>query len=255
MVALSIKSLWRYPVKGLGGEALPQATVLPGRGLAGDRRWILAFADAPTDEQRAWKRGHTLKTNPRLAKLQARLFEDGTLEIAADAQSSSSSVRGIPTQAAARQKIEQFAADFLQDPDVHLADCEQQPAWDYPEAQVSVLFEDSVNCFSQQGGHDADVRRFRANILLSGGGEWAENQRGGDMLRFASGVVLRTIEPIPRCRAVNVNPDTAVSDMRAAETLLRLYGHNTMGIKCAVINGGEMQLGEHADWQCATQHA
>ena len=35
-----VRALWRYPVKGMAGEALPRLT-LGAEGLAGDRRWAV----------------------------------------------------------------------------------------------------------------------------------------------------------------------------------------------------------------------
>jgi len=62
MQAGTVKELWRYPVKSLGGERLPTARVSK-HGLVGDRVW--AFVDAESGEIRS------AKQIPRLLELRA----------------------------------------------------------------------------------------------------------------------------------------------------------------------------------------
>ena len=59
----SVKELWRYPVKSLGGEALEEARLLRA-GMLGDRTW--ACVDAESGEIRSAKR------HPELLALRAR---------------------------------------------------------------------------------------------------------------------------------------------------------------------------------------
>jgi uncharacterized protein YcbX len=83
----TVKELWRYPVKSLGGEPIEEAW-LHGEGLLGDRTW--AFVDAASGEIRSAKR------HPELLALRARhlpgkepppgAFGDDVAEVEIEAQ-------------------------------------------------------------------------------------------------------------------------------------------------------------------------
>ena len=72
-MSAALAALVRYPVKGLGGEALEAADLAPGRGLEGDRVWALAHAGSAWDPERPdWvARRHFVQTahTPELARV------------------------------------------------------------------------------------------------------------------------------------------------------------------------------------------
>src|SRR5690242_14898743 len=69
----ALAAIRRYPVKGLAGQELPSADLVPGRGLPQDRRWAIAHAAGEFDPAApAWlpKRHFVqLLTEQRLALL------------------------------------------------------------------------------------------------------------------------------------------------------------------------------------------
>ena len=79
-----VAGVWRYPVKGVGGEELGFAEVAPGKGVAFDRRWMLAVTDdisslfaAGGERWTPWEYGVTLKKHSAAANLRAEVEESG----------------------------------------------------------------------------------------------------------------------------------------------------------------------------------
>ena len=64
--------------------------------------------------------------------------------------------------------------------------------------------------------HPADPRRFRANIVLN-----AAPLPSATLVTASTGAALRTLEPIPRCRVVSLDPDTAEADPSLLRHLAR----------------------------------
>src|SRR5438128_11332411 len=77
----TIRAIYRYPVKGLSGEALATAALGPGETLAGDGRYAIETGPSGFDPAAAAylpkQRFLMLMKNERLARLDTR-FEDAT---------------------------------------------------------------------------------------------------------------------------------------------------------------------------------
>ena len=240
-----VSSLWRYPVKGLGGESL-SAAAADEKGFACDRRWLLATCDiAPlmsgAAKWRPWNYGLTLKKTERLAMLRAAVCGD-TLTVCADGDSSSGASGDINSPAALRE-VEKFLRNFLEDDSIVLADCARRPVWD-EEVPLTALFSESVAALSQQMGAPLEAERFRANIVLDGGAAWEERSMRGDFL-CGKNIRMKVGDNVQRCAATRVNPQTAKRDLNVPEALMRFFGHNEMGVECAAAGGGEIKVGEN----------
>ena len=248
--ALFVDSVWRYPVKGLGGESLPSAEILPERGIAGDRRWMLATSDVSAllsgrEEWRPWNYGPSLKKDARLAMLSASL-QNGALTIRSR---SGDSVCGEPEDGGARRNMEMFLRDFFADDSIFLADCDSRPAWDYKNAPLTALFSASVDDLSEYAGTPLAAERFRANILIRGGAADDETNHFGESLLLGAAAELAAMEGVPRCAATRVNPETGARDINTPGVLMRRSQKNEMGIKCAVRRGGTVSVGARAFWK------
>ena len=244
-----LSEVWRYPVKGLGGQRLSAAVIVPGRGIAEDRRWLLAHSPADKmlaggEPWRPWDYALTLKKTAQLASLRAAVEGNNLIITAADGQS----VGGNPQAPAERFKIEFFLRKFLQDERLSLVDCESRPAWDYPRTPITVLFAATVADLAQHTGAALAAARFRANIIIDGGVAWAETRHNGGMLSLGDKVRLSVGAGVGRCAATTVNPESGVRDINVPQTLVRHYGHNMCGIKCVVLQGGKVAAGAPVSW-------
>ncbi|MGI9296618.1 MAG: MOSC domain-containing protein [Gammaproteobacteria bacterium] len=245
-----VAAVWRYPVKGLGGESLPAAEISPGRGIAGDRRWMMATADVSAllcgrEKWRPWNYGPTLKKDPRLSDLHSSL-QNGALTIRARG---GDSVCGDPEDDGARRRIENFLRDFFADDSIALADCDSRPAWDYADSPLTALFTADAADLSRRIGAPLSPERFRANIVIDGGEALDEMNHIGDTLHLGEEAELTAVEGVARCAATRVNPHTGERDINIPEMLSRHYRRNEMGIKCAVRRGGTVAAGDPAGWR------
>jgi uncharacterized protein len=159
-----VAELWRYPVKSLGGERLERAAIEPG-GIEGDRRW--ALFDLETGY------GLTARRVPELLFASARLGGGGEVEIhdpsgrrlGGDEQLSEWLGRRVVLRAAAAGGPRRYE---------NPRDAEEERDWrEYRGA--SGPFHDSARArltlVSRQSLGEWDRRRFRANVILAGGGE------------------------------------------------------------------------------------
>ncbi len=115
-----------------------------------------------------------------------------------------------------------------------------------------------------QGKPPVDMRRFRANVVLSG--TEAHDEDRVVQLQIATttadgkhnDVVLKLVKPCPRCPIPNIDPDTAITNNAVGDTLQgyrqdpRLDGAITFGMNAIALQGeGEvLRVGQRVtgDW-------
>ena len=162
---MRVLQIWRFPVKSLQGEQVDSIEVEP-QGLAGDRR--LALFDTGTGF------GLTARRHPELLHAGAATAADGSITItlpdgsvAADDTALSDWLhRPVALRSAAEPGARRYEnpADFE----------DETGAWE-PFDGATGAFQDSdranVSFLGEATIGDWDRRRFRANVLLSGGGE------------------------------------------------------------------------------------
>lgn len=240
-----IDKIYRYPIKGLGGEELPQAILRPGCGIAHDRCWGLATREWDElfqgDKWRPWEYCLSLKKKERPALLSISVREDlnGAPILAVSVQGKEE-VSGHPEKDKAR--LEMFFRDFLQDDNLSLREA-KEPVWDERNMHLSVLNLNSVRDLSGHMQNYLSPLRFRANILIKNASAWKE-KKSDDML--INTVTLTLGGDVPRCAATQVNPKTALRDANVPAALVRHYGHNNMGVYAVVKNGGPIAAGMEA---------
>jgi len=242
----TIAEIRRYPVKSLGGEALAGTVLAPGRGLAGDRRYALVPA-AEGEPEAGWRpksRCVALVRHAALARLGAR-YDDasGILVLAAGGRELA---RGRPEAAAERARLEAVLdRELSADVGTHLKLAAAGPGGmigDVDAPFVSLINLASVRALGERLGAPVDPVRFRGNLHLEGVPAWAEQSWPGK--RFAlGGAVLEVIEPIGRCAATEVNPDTTARDLPVLKGLAKSFGHTQMGAYAQVISGGTLPRG------------
>ena len=159
--------LWRYPVKSLQGEQMDSSTITP-EGLDGDRRFALF------DVQTGF--GLTARRHPELLFASARAnngdrplvtHPDGSL---APDDAALSAWLGRPVELRAAQAPSPTARQYENPVDFEA----EEGAW-APFEGAAGPFHDSgrarVSLLSTSTLRGWDPRRFRANVVLDGGGE------------------------------------------------------------------------------------
>ena len=191
---MKVLELWRFPVKSLQGERLPEAEVGPA-GIAGDRHWALFDRDTGF--------GLTARRVPELLFGAARIRPDGGVEVvlpdgtvtADEAVLSDWLGRNIELREARDTGDGAEGPTYESPVDDELTDVDEWNLWqgapgpfhDSPRIRLSLVSTGTLG--------DWDRRRFRANVLLAGEGEDA---LVGSRVRIG-GVELDVVEPVPRC--------------------------------------------------------
>lgn len=245
----TVAQIYRHPVKGLSPEPLSAATLQPGRGLVGDRRFAIAHGssgiDAAAPEWLAKKNFLMLAKNPRLAGLNTRWDEaTTTLTIERDGRQVASANIGT---AIGRTRLSDFLSAYLKDEvrgTPRVIDGGDSVVFsDHDEPVVALMGDGSLSDLERIAGQPLDVRRFRGNVLVSGLAPWAEFDWIGHDISIGA-TRLRVKEKIGRCSATSVDVTSGEVDINVPRTLLKGYGHACFGVYARVLEGGEIALGD-----------
>ena len=249
MKPAKIRAIYRYPVKGLSAERLATAALVTGATIAGDRRFAIENGASGFDPQApAWlpkQRFLMLMKNKRLARLTTRYHDaTRTLVILHDGREA---VRGDLGTEQGRAAIERFFATFCADelrgpPKVLQA--KGHSFSDVARKVVSIINLASVIAIETMASARVDPLRFRANLYLEGWPAFTEFDLVGCEIAIGEGARLKIIKRIPRCAAVNVEPDTGRRDLDIPQTLMRALGHADCGVYAEVIAPGAVATGD-----------
>lgn len=248
-MTITIAHIRRYPVKGLTAETLDAVELVPGRGLPDDRRFAIALGSTPVDGPMIeWmpKTGFlSLLRHEKLAMLRARF--DGETGVLAIERGGRQVARGKITEPIGRAMIEEFFDAYMG------AEARGRPRLveaapdsvlsDQSTAVVSLINLASVRDLERVTGAPVDPVRFRGNLYVEGAEPWAEfGWVGGEIA--VGGVRLAVEQPIGRCQATNVDPETGARDLNLPTDLKRGFGHTNMGVFAAVAAGGPVAVGD-----------
>jgi len=251
-----ITGLYRYPVKGLTPEALPQVALRVGQTLPNDRRYAIENGPSGFDPAApAWLPKTVflmLMRNERLAGLRSQ-FEDEThlLTIRRDG---AVVARGDLETAEGRGTIEtffveNFAPELKGPPKVLLS--HGHSFSDVAKKVVSIINLESVRAVETMVSAAVNPLRFRGNLYLRGWPAWHELTLVGETLEIGK-ARLKVVKTITRCAAVNVDPDTAARDLEIPSAIQNRLGHNLCGIYAEVIADGEIAVGDRIAVETAT---
>ncbi len=197
-----VASLWRYPVKSMGGERV-SSVYAARRGLRGDRRLAFSSASAPVGKPMLAGEERTVMLrcaarfvvppatdDPVDPKTVEVSLPDGTLWRADDA----ALIPGLQSGLARQNPM------WLTQDNAPFMDCR-------PIALMSLA---TLEQLSREMGSTLAPRRFRENILLDleAAGGFSEDAFVGHTLRIGDHVEIAITERDPRCRVITVDPET-----------------------------------------------
>jgi len=247
-IPASIASIYRYPVKGLSPEPLPEVALSAGQTLPGDRAFAIENGPIgfdPTAPKYFPKiRFLMLMRNERLAGLRTRYdAASRRLTITRDGAELASGDISTDDGRAAIERF--FAADFAEElrGPPKLLEGSGHSFSDVAMKVVSIINLASVAALEGMIGRKVDPLRFRANLYVDGWPAWHEFDLLGQTLSIG-GARLKVVKRIVRCAATNVDPDTAARDLTIPETLLQQLGHADCGVYAEVMSGGRIAQGD-----------
>jgi hypothetical protein len=243
-----IRSIYRYPVKGLSPEPMTSTRLETGRTIAADR--LYAVENGPSGFDPAApayfpkQRFLMLMRNERLAALDTG-FDDDT-HVLTVRQGGREVVRGDLRTPEGRTAIEAFLANYCADelagpPKVLCA-----PGHSFSDVAakvVSIINLASVKAIADAVGTSVDPLRFRANVYVDGWPAWKEFDLMGREISVG-GARAKVVKRIVRCAATNVEPGTGIRDLTIPKTLLQRFGHGDCGIYVEVVAGGTIAVGD-----------
>ena len=251
-----IESLWRYPVKSMRGEELPEAFVgFPG--VYGDRLYAFRSSAAPKGfpyltgrEQEAmllYRPGyrHPERTAKPGNLAEAEAIGVGLTPVYADF---ADFMVDVETPAGERLAIDDprlmsMLREGVRDrheltllrSDRSMTDCRP----------VSIFSIQTVRQLSQELGIDLDKRRFRANLYieLESGNAFGEDEFVGRTLRIGAKTAIAVVSRDSRCKMITLDPDTAQPNPEVMRRLARDHEGNA-GIYGVVLVEGTIRPGD-----------
>jgi len=251
-----IESLWRYPVKSMRGEALPEIYAAFS-GIYGDRLFAFRSSAAsvgfPYMTGREWPQ--MLRYQPRFRdpqkaakptnQAEAEAIAPGLNpigadpgELAVDVETPSGEVLAIDDPALLQQ-LSKGAGDghalTLLRSERAMTDCRP----------ISFFSLQTARQLGDEVGSVLDKRRFRANVYLDlgVGGGFSENALVGRKLRIGPKVLVYALERDPRCKMITLDPDSGESDPGILQKVTREHD-GTAGIYGAVLAEGMLRVGD-----------
>lgn len=238
---MKIGGLYRYPIKGVGAEALDAAALTTDAPFPGDRSWAIAHAKAP--DRAGWM--------PKAAFLQV-MAGPGLAAVRAETAGSRVTLShpdrptrsfALPDDAA--QLIDWVRPIWPEDwpaPDRVLSAPPESFA-DNGKATVHVLTQATLDALTEAAGQTVEALRFRANIVISDVEAWSELRWIGRRLRVGN-AEIEVLERTGRCRATDANPDTGTRDIAMLELLSKTTGGKDVGVYASVTRGGAVKQGD-----------
>jgi uncharacterized protein YcbX len=252
----TVESLWRYPVKSMGGEALAESFI-GFAGVYGDRCYAFKNSAARTGfpylnanvqqqmllyrpkfryPERASKPPNLLEAVGIAPGVNPANAEPG--EMMLDVVTPSGAVVAIDDPALIGMLCEGLRGEnhlTLVRSDRALTDCRP----------VSLISLQTVRQIGEELGGPVDKRRFRSNVYIDLASDcgFAEDELVGRKLRLGPKAVVAVLERDPRCKMISLDPDTGEHNPKVFRNVARAHGASA-GVYCAVLVEGILSLGD-----------
>ncbi len=252
----TIESLWRYPVKSMGGETLTES-FMGFSGFYGDRcygfknsaaRKGFPYLNANVQQQMLLYQPK-FRYPERAAKppnlIEAMTITPGVTpanaereDMILDVVTPSGTVVAIDDPALIEMLGEGLRGEnhlTLVRSDRALTDCRP----------VSLISLRTVRQIEQELGRPIDKRRFRSNIYLNLTSDYgfAEDELVGRKLRLGSKAVIAILERDPRCKMISLDPDTGEHNPEVLRKVAQAH-EAFAGVYGAVLVEGVLSVGD-----------
>ena len=247
----AVESLWRYPIKSMKGEEMPEA-FMGYAGIYGDRCYAFKnsaarkgfpYLNANVQQQMLLYRPQF--RHPEQASKPPNLTEATSIapgvtpangdaeDMVLDVVTPSGEIVSVDNPALIKllgKGISEKNQLTLVRSDRALTDCRP----------VSLISLQTIRQIESELCMPLDKRRFRANIYLnfaSEGGGFAEDNFVGRRLRIGSKATIMVLERDPRCKMISLDPDTSEHNPEVLRKVAQAHG-NFAGVYCAVLVEG-----------------
>lgn len=252
----TVESLWRYPVKSMGGESMTEA-YMGFSGFYGDR--CFAFKNSSgrkgfpylsaTAQEQMLRYQPRFRYADRAAKppnlLEAMAISPGVNpanaepnDLIVDVVTPSGAVLAVDDPALLEMLVEGLRGEnqlTLVRSDRALTDCRP----------VSLISLQTIRQVEGELGLPMDKRRFRANVYFHFATDqgFGEDQFVGRKLRIGSTAMVMVLERDPRCKMISLDPDTGEHNPEILRKVVQIHD-NYVGVYCAVLVEGMLTAGD-----------
>ena len=238
-----VETIFRYPVKSMGGERL-EAAKLGWHGLEGDRR--LAFRRIDDHGGFPWLTASEL---PDLLLFAPHRREDGAQgDLPTHVRTPDGEEMPVFGEDLAAEVGRRYGAP------VQMMQLRQGI---FDEASISVIASETMREIGRLAGRSLDVRRFRPNVVVRSvrSVPFQENEWVGGVLSFGEGddapAVTVTMRDA-RCSMLNFDPDSASPAPEVLKAVVRA-NQNYAGIYGTVTRIGRLAVGQPIVLRAATE--
>jgi uncharacterized protein YcbX len=252
----AVESLWRYPVKSMGGEQMAQA-FMGFSGFYGDRCYAFknSAARKGTPYLNASLQEQMLRYRPRFRRPERAAMPPNLVEamsippgitpangdsqdMALDVITPTGAVVAIDGPALIEMLGEGLRGEnqlTLVRSDRALTDCRP----------VSLISLQTIRQVEEELGIPLDKRRFRANVYLNHASDdgFAEDELVGRRVRIGPQAEIMILERDPRCKMISLDPDTGEHNPEVFRKVAQAHA-NFAGVYCAVLVEGILTEGD-----------
>lgn len=252
----TVESLWRYPVKGMRGEELPEA-FMGFSGFYGDRCY--AIRDDAARKGFPYLNGNVqpemLLCQPQFRHFEKSLKPPNLAEASSiapgvnptnpdandfdlDVTTASGKILSIDDAALLEMLGENLRGEHnlsIARSDRALTDCRP----------ISLISRQTIRQIETETDIALDKRRFRANIYfnLNSDEGFGEDKLINRRLRIGQKAEIMVLERDPRCKAISLDPETGEHDPQILKKVAQLHEANA-GVYCAVLVEGVLTAGD-----------
>ncbi|KAA3609184.1 MAG: MOSC domain-containing protein [Planctomycetota bacterium] len=229
-----VQSVWRFPLKSMGGEQVDEAFVSYS-GLVGDRWFALIDSERPVN--RPWL---TARQCPSLLTYSAR-YSSGSLSTEIKHPEIDAKTVEIVTpdrvtfNLGDAELIERLHSDSGRDLRIRYSDRGMVDT-----CPVSLVSTQTINRLSKECELDLDPRRFRANLYIDwseSGKAFYEDELVGQKLMIGEEVILYISKRDFRCKILSLDPETAEENSPVLATVGKKHD-GYAGVYAAVLREG-----------------
>ena len=107
---------------------------------------------------------------------------------------------------------------------------------------ISLINLNSIEDFEKRINQKIELQRFRGNFYIEGLEAWEERKWIGKIIKI-NNISFKVEKNIPRCTAINLKPETDISDKSLLKSLKKSYDHFDMGIYLRSVDEGKIEVG------------
>ncbi|MDA9149917.1 MOSC domain-containing protein [Candidatus Pelagibacter sp.] len=107
---------------------------------------------------------------------------------------------------------------------------------------ISLINLNSIKDLEKKISQKIELQRFRGNFYIEGLEAWEERKWIGRTIKI-NNISFKVEKNIPRCAAINLKPETDISDKSLLKSLKKSYDHFDMGIYLRSVDEGKIEVG------------